>query len=206
MHQEDSLNTETYTLALRVHGFRGLLVVQEHSVFMRQRKWMQIRVLGGEISPYRIFLCLSAPYWLLRYFPLKVFRHLWFRLEISLTQKRCIAIQCTMQNVQHMQGGTTRLWVQEKFRRDVQLQILNSQILIWAHHKSHADPSDCDKVFRWIHCAFFERISSRKQLEVKLGWYGTPPPSVYKQTKYLIPFPFMFQNFFFIQYSNSGSI
>lgn len=116
---------------------------------------------GGEISPYRIFLCLSAPYWLLRYFPLKVFRHLWFRLDVSLsslTQKRCTAVQCTMQNVQHMQGGTTCLWVQEKFRWDVQRQMLNSQILIWAHHKSHADPSYCDKVFRWIHYAFLKEF------------------------------------------------
>jgi len=45
-----------------------------------------------------------------------------------------------MRNVQHLQGGTTCLWVQTRHAA-ANAKLTNSDL-------SHADPSDCDKVFR----------------------------------------------------------
>lgn len=107
-------------------------VVQEHSVFMRQRKWMQIRVLGERFLLIGFVFVSAPPTGSCGTSPLKVFRHLWLDISLSsLSQKRWISVRWTMQNVQNLQGGTTCLWVQQKFRRDVQRQMLNPQILIW---------------------------------------------------------------------------
>lgn len=102
-------------------------VVQEHSVFMRQRKWMQIRVLGERFLLTGFVFVSAPPTGSCGTSPLKVFRHLWFRLDISLSslsQKRWITVQWTMQNVQHLQGGTTCLWVQQKLTCNQQIRAI----------------------------------------------------------------------------------